>query len=296
MRRILQAGYPRSGNTLLWKILSEIQVARGEFRSFSVDSGFRQVKEFYEQEKLIHSEDAHVDKFTIADGALAYVYPNEAMRAVRVHPRLFLESSSLLFTHDLPSQFVDLEGFDSVDVLFYVCRDPRPVYISLCHHSVRPTILKLLPSMKIRTLEEIMRRDDLTIRWAERWKRHVRSYLERADRFELVRYESLVEEKRETLRRIVSIVGADSCVERREQIVDSVMRVTDFGSMQKASPGHVRKGGADEWKSEISSHARKLVEEIAGAEMRALGYSPTEPIRESAARVRAPGASAIGVA
>lgn len=44
MPRILQARFPRSGNTLLWKILSEIQSERGEFRSFSRDSGFRQVK------------------------------------------------------------------------------------------------------------------------------------------------------------------------------------------------------------------------------------------------------------
>ncbi len=276
MPKILQAGYPRSGNTLLWKILSEIQTARGEFRSFSRDTGFRQVKEFYEKEKLIHSEDAHVDKFSIVDGELAYVYPNEDMRYVRVAPLLFLEASSLLFTHDLPSLFLDRPGFDRIAVRFYVCRDPRPVYVSLCHHSVRPAILNLLPSLEIKTIEEIMRHDDLTVRWAERWKRHVRSYLDHREAFELIRYESLVSEKRETLRRIVAIVDPGSPFEGREQIVDSVLRVTDFESMQKASPGHVRKGGASEWTSEITSHARRIVEEIAGDEMRALGYRPAD--------------------
>lgn len=272
MRKILQAGYPRSGNTLLWKILSGIQTELGEFRSFSRDAGFRQVKEFYEKEKLIHSEDAHVDKFSIVDGELAYVYPNEDMRYVRVAPALFLEASSLLFTHDLPSHFLDRPEFDRVDVRFYVCRDPRPVYVSLCHHSVRPAILNLLPSLKIKTIDEIMQRDDLTVRWADRWRQHVRSYLERRGAFELIRYETLVSQKRTTLQRIVEIVGPESPTERREQIVDSILCATDFESMQKASPGHVRKGGASEWAAEITHRAQRIVEEVAGDEMRALGY------------------------
>lgn len=272
MRRILQAGYPRSGNTLLWKVLSHIQAERREFRSFSVDSGFRQVKEFYEKEKLIHREDAHVDKFSMVEGAFTYVYPNEDMRFIRVNPAVFIEASSLLFTHDVPSLFVDAPGFERIDVRFYVCRDPRPVYISLCHHSVRPAILKLLPSMKIKSIDEIMKRDDLTIRWAERWKQHVQSFLEHREAFELVRYESMVSEKRETLRSLVAIVDPKASDERRDQIVESVMRVTDFESMQKDSPGHVRKGGSDEWKSEITSHARRIVEQIAHEEMSALGY------------------------
>jgi Sulfotransferase domain len=272
MRTILQAGYPRSGNTLLWKILSQIQLELGALRSFSADAGLRQIKEFYEKEKLIHSEDAHVDKFSIVDGALMYIYPNEDMRYVRVSPPLFLGASSLLFTHDVPTLFLRHPGFEAVDVRFYVCRDPRPVYVSLCHHSVRPAILKLLPSMKIKTIDEIMQRDDLTIRWAERWREHVRSFLTHRDEFHLVRYETFVSQKRETLREIVGIVGRDVAEQRREQIVDAVLGVTDFEVMQKASPGHVRKGGASEWTSEISTHARRIVEEIAGTEMRALGY------------------------
>lgn len=272
MRSILQAGFPRSGNTLLWKILSHLQQELGQFRSFSVDSGFRQVKEFYEKEKLIHREDSQVDKFSIVDGALSYVYPNEGMRYVRVSPALFLEHASLLFTHDEPSLFVDSPGFDRVELRFYVVRDPRPVYVSLCHHSVRPAILRLLPSMKLKSLDEVMKRDDLTVRWAERWKRHVRSYLDQHARFELVRYESLIGTKRETLRWLVSKLAPELSRDRSERILDSAMDVTDFRSMQEASPEHVRKGGRDEWRSEIPDQARRIVEEVARDEMCALGY------------------------
>lgn len=272
MRRILQTGFPRSGNTLLWKVLSHIQQELGGFRSFSVGSGFRQVKAFYEKEKLIHREDYEVDKFSMVDGALAYVYPNEEMRYVRVDPELFLGASSLLFTHDEPSLFVGASGFDRVDVMFYVCRDPRPVYVSLCHHSVRPAILKLLPSMKIASLDEVMRRDDLTLRWAERWKRHVQSLFDQRSRFELVRYESLIEEKAATLRGLIAKVAPDLSPARASRILESTMAVTDFRAMQEASPGHVRKGALDAWTTEIPDRARRIVEEVAGDEMRALGY------------------------
>jgi hypothetical protein len=34
----------------------------------------------------------------------------------------------------------------------------------------------------------------------------------------------------------------------------------------------VRKGGASEWVDEITAPARRIVEEVAGDEMRALGY------------------------
>lgn len=284
MPRILQTGFPRSGNTLLWKILSHVQQSLGQFRSFSVDSGFRQVKAFYEQEKLIHREDAEVDKFSMASGALAYVYPNEDMRSVRVSPALFLEYASLLFTHDEPSLFLDAPGFERIELRFYVVRDPRPVYVSLCHHAVRPAILRLLPSMKLRSLHAVMARDDLTVGWAERWKRHVRDYLDHRARFELVRYESLVGDKRETLSRLVARIAPKVDEAQREQIVDSTLEVTDFQSMQAASPEHVRKGGSDAWTAEIPDPARRIVEEIARDEMEALGYlDASGPVRSTAA-------------
>lgn len=276
MRRLLQSGHPRSGNTLLWKILSHIQQERGVFRSFSSDSGFQQIKEFYEKEKLIHQEDTQVDKFSIVDGTFSYVYPNEDIRFVRVDPALFISASSLLFTHDTADGCIDTPLFDRIDARFYVCRDPRPVYVSLCHHSVRETVRRLLPSYELDSIEEIMARDDLTARWAERWKHHARSFLEHQDAFELVRYESLIGNKRETIRRIAQKVDPQIGEHDIDRLVDSTMRVTSFQSMQEASPEHVRRGGLDTWKAELSSHAEQIIVEIAEPEMRALGYGLDE--------------------
>ncbi len=281
MRRILQSGHPRSGNTLLWKMLSVIQTRRGDFRSFAIDSGLREIKEFYESEKLIHREDAWIDKFSVVDGRLCFVYPNEQLRALRVSPELFIGASSILFTHATPSEFVELPGMETVDARLYVVRDPRAVYVSLCHHAVRPAILRLLPSSRIRSLDEIRSREDLMIHWAERWRDHVRSYLDHADRFELLRYESLVSDKPATVRRLVDLAAPD--LDEVEALVASVLEETDFAEMQRASPGHVRRGGTDGWRSEIPARALEIVESIAGEEMRALGYATDRPARRATA-------------
>jgi len=177
MGKILLCGYPRSGNTLMRQILSEYQKEKHQFSSFAEHSGISTLMRFYEQDKFLYNGRSEIDLFTIINGSFHFVYPNHECRNIKVDQKMFTSSSSLIRTHNVPHLFIDLPILSGIDHLIYVYRDPRAVYLSLCHYVVSPVYVKLLPASKIRTAEEIMERDDLTVKWTTNWRDHIRPNL-----------------------------------------------------------------------------------------------------------------------
>ena len=195
MKRVLLCGFPRSGNTLVWNILYHYQTISSDFSSFCQKSGVGRLMEFYESEKLFHSQHSFVDNFAIINNKICFVYPKETMRYVEIDSDMFVGYSSILTTHEKVTSFIDFDFISKIDSMFYICRDPRAVYVSTCHHVVRPEYLKLLPNMKLKTVEEVMARKDLAEKWTRDWKEHVQSFLPFRHKFMLVKYEELIANK-----------------------------------------------------------------------------------------------------
>lgn len=272
MARWLQCGYPRSGNTLLWNLLYRAQRAEGGFRSFCERSGFGRLMEFYESDKLLHRRHGKIDHFAVRDGQLCFVYPNVDCRHVELDAATFVEASSLLWTHGRPDSFLDQPWLDRVDRMLYVCRDPRPVYVSSCHHVVRPEYLRLLPQMELTTVEQVMDRLDLAEKWARDWSEHVKSFLAHRDRFLLVRFEDLVADKARVVAGLLRELEPGAEEGQIERRTAALLEATGVERMRRESPRHVREGSPGGWRDEIRDEARRIVEETAAEGMRELGY------------------------
>jgi len=95
------------------------------------------------------------------------------------------------------------------------------------------------------------------------------------DRFFLVRYEDLILDKEEGIRKIFQFVGA-SC---KEGVVEGCLSATDFfhlSQQRKSSDdgrtGFFREGKAQDWKNHLNRNIASAVESVAKEMMTKFGY------------------------
>jgi hypothetical protein len=273
MTKLLQCGYPKSGNSLLYNILSNYQKLTGTFSSFNEKAGFTQSMQTNEKDKLLFKNHEYVDNFIVKNNQIYVLYPNTKNRQFKVDINSFINTSSLLWTHQRAADFINQPLMSKVGKMFYVCRDPRAVYISMCHHVVRPEYLRLLPMMKIKNAPEIMKKKDLTEKWICAWRDNIRDYLKYKNRFILLKYEELVSNKRQVLHNIIKNIDGKIDEANSDKMVKHLLKTTDLHRMMKENPEHVRKGKIDSWQEEISSSTRQFIEDTTQKEMQFLGYN-----------------------
>src|SRR5690606_19743662 len=98
--RVLQCGFPKSGNYGVYRLLAGLLDAHGARRSFKRRSGLARIAETLGAEQLLFPEAAEVDAFSFASGAAALEFPHPACRWLPVEPALLVAGSTLLWTHD----------------------------------------------------------------------------------------------------------------------------------------------------------------------------------------------------
>ena len=275
MQKLLQCGFPRSGNTLLWNILFHYQKLCSSFRSFAEGSGLKELMVFYESHRCLASYTL-VDKIHFSDGKAFFIYPNPHMRHLEINLKMLLDNASLIWTHCSPASFVTIDNMANIDNMLYICRNPLAVYVSLCHYIVRPEYIKLFPDSKLKTVEEVMEREDFVVKWARRWKEHVQSYIQFQDQFKLIRYEDLVINKLQAVAEVLAWLDPNLTQEALNAYSQTIAKETDLKKMQQESPEHVRKGSINGWQNEITASAKAMIQEIAFSEMTALGYKGGE--------------------
>ncbi len=173
----------------------------------------------------------------------------------------------------------------------YIVRDPRAVLLSYYHHWLHTD------SQDHGTLEEFI--DEILqygcIRrwdpWLIGWDLQVQEWKTRAKRqaVEMVRYEDLIENRRETFRKVVDFCGMPC----DEALFALAVERGDFQSMRQVEQQHgaesypgedgsakeekgffVRKGVVDSWKEEMPKNVIQKIEAKFQKTMQNLGYQP----------------------
>lgn len=263
--RVLQCGFPKSGNYAVYRLLAALLDAHGARRSFKRRSGLAHVAETLGAEQLLFPEAAEVDAFSFASGAAALEFPHPACRWLPVDPAVLLAGSTLLWTHDRCGVAARPE-LAAVSHRVYVARDGRDVVTSLAHHVVRPPIRRLHPEYRHTSADEVVADLPLFTRYARRWSEHVGSYLKHRERFLLVRLEDLARDPAGTVERVAATLGL---------AVDAAAlgaRLT-FAALAPGAPGHLRRGVAGGWRDAFGPAQRRAFDAVAGEALAALGYA-----------------------
>jgi hypothetical protein len=180
--------------------------------------------------------------------------------------------------------------------VIHIMRDGRDVAVSLMHHfwrmakdrggifELEPVELEkrdayladpqgFLASGESIFTEERLRQ--MAVRWSRRVSKASRDGAAHPGNFYQLRYEDLLEEPEEHLKRIFGLLGARS----EEALVSHCVEQNRFEKLAKRSKGRedpdsfYRKGIAGDWSSTFTQRDREIYNEVAGKVLLEMGYS-----------------------
>ena len=194
--KVIQTGFPKSGNSMLYKLLTLCLKELGIFKSYKNTVGMSYIyKNLYKMHKLeeLFENYLSVDDIRVIDGKvyLSFLFPVQELRLVEIDPKILLNFSSLVWSHSKISELYPL--FLNFGIRFYIIRDGRDTINSLIHANTTLRVLKHYPEFKINEAEELYKRLDIFKKYVRMWKEHIDSFSSYRDFFTEIRYENLIE-------------------------------------------------------------------------------------------------------
>lgn len=270
MDKALICGYPRSGNSLLFRIMVSLQGP--DYLSFMDSVGLTSLARAQCADFMSFPEIAHLDNLRLPDGITHLEYPHPSYRMVPVAPSLLDQVSTLIWTHELP-QTVMRSHFSSRKNL-YMIRDGRDAITSMIHYSVKARSRRLRPQYEIQTAEEVYSNINLFKKWSIEWATHVDSYLIQKNNFYGVHYEDLVKNPENGITKIIEYAfpSMRSDQGKTREGVEAALVAADRNSFRAKAPDHVHKGRPGGWKEEWTDQHIDLFFQHAGGQLSRLGY------------------------
>ncbi|MDQ7032942.1 MAG: sulfotransferase domain-containing protein [Desulfonauticus sp.] len=257
--KVLQCGYPRSGNYFLWRLISLCQKKNGIYSSFLIKSGLSKMFEYlfdFKKIEPLFKEFFEVDE-VIIEGKKSVV----AKLPIEIDQELLLHSSSLIWTHSSPREIVDFAL--RIPLRFYLIRDGRDVVNSFIHHSCRENVRKLC-GYQIKEPIQVYERFDIFEKYVRGWAEHVKSFLEWKQIFIEIRFEKLV-----NFGPHFQLILKLFSLEKEEKFFKSTLT---FEKLKKENPEHIRKGQVGNWREFFTERHKEIFKEIAGDLLIRLSY------------------------
>ena len=270
MRKVLICGYPRSGNSLLYRTVVSLQGPN--HISFMESVGLSNVARAQCGPFMSFPEIAHLDNLRLPGGEPHLEYPHPECRTVKVSPSLLEQVSTLIWTHELPGKILK-SAFHSRRS-FYMIRDGRDVISSMIHYSVTESSRRLQPHYQCGSAEEIYANLELFRKWTIEWASHMNSYLENRDHFFAVHYENLVSDRERQMKEITAHICDPGSEEFHETCgrIGASLKATDREKFRARAPDHMHRGRPGGWREEWSEEHVQVFFSHAGQEMSRLGY------------------------
>jgi len=275
MKTIL-CGYPKSGNSLLYKILREL--AGDDFASYTWTFGLSDIIMKLCHGYMTFPNIAVYDNIRFSrerDGAgsgrVQLEFPHPRCRRVEVSGTAIeaLKESSILWSHERPDRVESHLGSAFPHSRLYLVRDGRDVITSQVHYVVTCLSRRLRPEYEYETADEVYDDTDLFKRWACDWAAHVRAYRANRQKYVSVKFEDLVNRKRSEIIRLGAALGVHPI---DDEELDRIESVTSYETMKTEAPEHLRRADSAGWKTEWTKYHRDIFEMCAGRELRLLGY------------------------
>lgn len=241
--KILQAGYPKSGNFWLYRLLQSLMLQAGlERKSFIRQQSIYKLAKNWE---LSYPEQADIDMLDILYPKCFYRI-SSAFRWPVEDLQEYVNQSNHVWTHSniCPTSH---EVFTLFDKIIYIIRDPRDVLLSKTRFAFTPYMQKHYPTyhpgkdeFRRHELEPVM----------DAWRWHVQEYLRHAEQLNiyLLFYERLKDEPEAELTRLLQYLGIELLETQQREVLSHI----SFRKMKNNNPQHVKKGSLYGWMDELS--------------------------------------------
>ena len=250
---VLQGGYWKSGNYLLFLVLREILGQNGLYRSFYERSGLAQTIGSLCAAYLNFAEQAEIPMIFRKDDGLVLDCPHPSLRHFTPDVDWVLDESPLVWSHEHPDRLED--WLDRFTHRIFVVRDHPQVINSFVHHHVSAPVRRLVPGYGVDTAEELFARRDVFENYVDQYCAYLASlerHLEGGNSV-LVHYTRLVDSKAETTRALADYLELPCDVDR-------VVERTSFEAVRDHGVEHARAGSADDYKQYFEDWHYEILE------------------------------------
>jgi len=266
--KVLQCGFPKSGNSLLNRIIVRCLRELNSYKTFMQETGLaRCFKQLYKKYDLKEFFEGHleIDNLSIDEKGnfiLRKTFPDKEIEKIYVNINLLLSTTSLVWSHlkvDVLYPF-----FLNFGIRFYIIRDGRDVVNSLIHFTTQENVRKFFPFYEVDEPQVLYSNYDLFSRYVKRWKEHIETYLKYREFFIEIRFEDLKNFGNDFQKILKLFNLKHKEKEFREEF--------SFQNMKSKSPLHLRKGIVGDWRNFFSDKHKEIFKEIAGETLIKLGY------------------------
>lgn len=223
IKKVTMFGFPKSGNSLLHKILMTIYMHTKNGYVSKLDC---------KPEKLLFKDYYRVDDVTLHNGD--FISSKVFSKFIKCDVDDLRNNSSIIWTHDLISQRHIDSLVGSARRAIYLKKNPRDVIESMIYHSIR-----MVPFNKEYTItcpRELAQREDIILKWCGALKRHIDSS-KHVDGMLILNFEELIgSSKYDSILRIMKFIGLN---DHDKSLADLIIKDTDINVMKKESPNHI---------------------------------------------------------
>lgn len=240
--KILQIGYPKSGNYWTYKIIQEaLKTAGVKQKNFIKQHPIYPIARDW---ALSYPEQVDINMIDILYPACFFRISSIFRKRIE-DLESYINSNTHLWSH---SNFcpTSKKVFPMADKIIYIIRDPRDVALSKADFAFTPYMKKHYPTWH-ESPSHYLQSEAGKI--ARQWKNHVSDYLEQANRFaiKLLFYERMNQNFDQEFSTLLDYLGFDFSDEERQQVI----RNTSSEQMRKSSPQHVRKARHYKWQQNM---------------------------------------------
>ena len=270
------ASYPKSGNTLIRAILASLFFTKDGIFSFEI---LKKILLFENFQRLNFIKKENIQDYKkLSDLKILSKYwlkmQSKENLGLRDGEFCFLKTHSAQLTY-FDNYFTDIKhtlGF------IYIIRDPRDVLISYTHHSINSldeTILHMTNKTAAIDYEQNTIEDKIKpYALLSRWDVHAKSWILFQVPNLVLRYEDLVEKKKEIIYRIINFFEKNYNFKFHniDHKIENIIASTDFETLKKNEEKYgfdekINKdipffnvGKSQQWKTQLNSTQKNLIE------------------------------------
>lgn len=261
--KVLQCGYPKSGNFWLYQILQQI-IKRSDKKlpSFIKQHPIHELAKSWE---LNYPEQANIDMIDITE--LQVVFRISSIFKMPIKDLFeYFKKTNHVWTHS-PVCNQSIKVFEHFGKKVYIIRDPRDVMISASKYYCSEYMLKYFPQEETDPKLYLERNFD---RMMHEWVWHVWDHLRisKSQHMHICFFEGFLMDFQKELSLLLNYLEIPLNPSEKKELEEAV----SFKTLKKENPKHLKKGSSGYWMDHLTEAQNTRAKAIGGQLIEFLGY------------------------
>ncbi|TDI82408.1 MAG: hypothetical protein E2O79_06460 [Caldithrix sp.] len=250
--RLLQGGFWKSGNYLLFRILKELLISNNLYRSAYEEFGLKEVFTRVCEPYLEFPEQAEVPILVVKNKRFAFEFHHPSLTFFNPSLESVFLNSSIIWSHE-PLNYLS-ELLDDFTHKIFIIRKHEETLNSLMHHLVRPSIRVKTPGYNITDVRKLYAKTDVFEKYVDKYLHYLESLSRFRKNIRLINFDNLVKNKKHTILKIADFLKLNANTER-------IIERTSFKVFKNSNIAHARSCNPDDYKKYFSSKHYDLIEQ-----------------------------------